>query len=71
MEQALSALEEAKYFSKLNLTVGIFQVPLGEESGPMTASSTQKGQYQFSRMPMEATLSTSVSQSKMLELMQE
>ena len=44
-------LTNASYLSKLDLTSGFWQVPLGEKSRPYTAFTTNFGHYQFRTMP--------------------
>ena len=41
----------AKFFSKLDLTNGYWQVPLHEKSRPLTAFLFEFAMYQFKRVP--------------------
>ena len=50
-EEIFASLSKDKYFSKLDLTKGYWQIPLKEESRPSTAFSTPQGLYQFCMMP--------------------
>jgi len=51
IEDILSALGEAKYFSTLNLASGYWQVELDDEAWEMTAFTSHCGLYEFTRMP--------------------
>jgi len=42
---------KARYFSKLDLVKGYYQVRLDEESKDLTAFSTSSNHYQFKRLP--------------------
>ena len=44
-------LSKSKYYSKLDLTNGFYQIPLHEKSRHITAFSTNRGQFQFKRLP--------------------
>ena len=39
-----------KYFTKIDLVKGYYQIPIDEESRPLTSFSTQNNQYQFKRL---------------------
>ena len=39
-----------KFFTKIDLVKGYYQIPIDEESRPITSFSTQHGQYQFKRL---------------------
>ena len=47
----LLKLEGAKFFTRLDLTKGYFQIPLEEESRQLTAFQTSRGLYEFCYMP--------------------
>ena len=51
IEDILSTLGEAKYFSTLDLATGVWQIELDESSRPESAITTHKGLYEFVRMP--------------------
>ena len=51
MRTLLSSLGGNKYFSTLDLLNGFLQIPLDSESIPLTAFSTDKGHYAYTRMP--------------------
>ena len=42
----------AKYFSKLDLSRGFWQIPVGQEDRSKTAFVTPDGYYEFLRMPV-------------------
>ena len=50
-DDTLDCLGGAQYFSALDFSCGYFQVPLGDESHPLTAFITQGGLYEFNVMP--------------------
>lgn len=51
IEDILSTLEEAKYFTTLDLASGCWQVELEETSRLKTALATHQGLLQFTRIP--------------------
>lgn len=51
IEEILDQLGKARYFSALDLTSGFHQVPLEKSSQEKTAFSTNRGHYEFLRMP--------------------
>jgi len=50
-EDLLHKLGGAKYFSKIDLSKGYWQIPVAEEDTHKTAFVTPDGQYEFLRMP--------------------
>jgi len=48
----LSSLQGAKYFSVLDCNKGFYQILMDENSKEMTSFITQTGTYQWLRMPM-------------------
>eukprot|EP00057_Strongylocentrotus_purpuratus_P000907 XP_001186509.2 PREDICTED: uncharacterized protein LOC754648 [Strongylocentrotus purpuratus] len=50
-EGIFAKLSRAKYFTKIDLTKGYWQVPLTEEAKELTAFVTPDGLYQFRSMP--------------------
>ena len=50
-EQIFSTLNGSKYFTKIDLAKGYWQVPLDEESKQYTAFQTDVGLYQFKVLP--------------------
>ena len=49
--QIFASISKAKYFSKLDLTSGYWQVPMEEQSKQYTAFRTRFGLFQFTVMP--------------------
>ena len=49
--QIFSSIAKARWFTKVDLTSGYWQVPLNPESRPYTAFRTRHGLYQFKVMP--------------------
>ena len=50
-EEMFAKLAGHKYFSRLDLTKGYWQVPMSEQSKKLTAFSTPQGLFQFRTMP--------------------
>lgn len=51
MDDILDALSNATVFSTLDLASGYHQVPMAEESQPLTAFVTHQGLFEYTRMP--------------------
>ena len=51
MEEAVNKLSGHKYFSKIDLNKGYWQVVLTDESKALTAFETPRGLFQFTTMP--------------------
>ena len=51
MGDLLSSLGSNKYFTSLDLMQGFLQVPLHDESKELTAFSTERGHFHYTRMP--------------------
>ena len=51
VDDVLAQLEGDKYFSKIDLAKGYWQIPVEKESRHITAFSTSKGSYAFTKMP--------------------
>lgn len=51
MEEMFARLSKYRYFSKIDLSKGYWQVPLAEHAKPMTAFETSQGLFQFRKMP--------------------
>lgn len=49
--EIMSKLSNSKFFSKIDLAKGYWQIPLDEISKPVTAFQTSKGLFQFTVMP--------------------
>ncbi|XP_064469791.1 uncharacterized protein LOC135384523 [Ornithodoros turicata] len=50
-DHLFAEIGKKKFFTKLDFSKGYWQIPLDEESKPMTAFSTASGLYQFRYMP--------------------
>ncbi|XP_013382645.1 uncharacterized protein LOC106153310 [Lingula anatina] len=50
-EDIIARLSDDVYYSKVDLSKGYWQIPMSEESKPLTSFSTSEGSYQFKRMP--------------------
>lgn len=51
MDEALGNFLGDKYFTEIDLCKGYWQIPLCDESKPLTAFATKQGLMQFTRMP--------------------
>lgn len=51
IEEVVSRMPNAKFFSKLDATQGYWQVKLGEESTNQGSFNTRFGRYRFNRLP--------------------
>ena len=56
VEQVMSELHEAKYFSALGTKAGYCQLPLDEESSYLTTFNTPLGRYRWLRLPLESSV---------------
>ena len=65
IDDLLATLGEAKYFSKLDLKSGYWQVELDEKDKEKTAFACHKGLFQFNVMPFGLTNAPSVFQELM------
>lgn len=59
----------ATVFSTLDATAGFFQVPIAEESKPLTTFITPFGRFCFERVPMGISLGPECFQTKMKEVL--
>lgn len=57
--EILDSLSGATYFSHLDLSQGYYQIELDKDSRPCTAFTTERGQYQMTRLPMGLKVSSS------------
>ena len=67
-ETLFGELHDSKYFSKIDLTKGYWQVPMSERSRAKTAFVTTEGQYQFRFMPFGLVLAGAVFTRMMRKL---
>jgi predicted DNA-binding protein (UPF0278 family) len=51
VEDILAKLKDDKFFSKIDLAKGYWQIPVRKDCRHLTAFSTDKGSYQFKKMP--------------------
>jgi len=51
MQDIVTSLGKAQYFSSLDLLSGYWQMTVAKDSRPMTAFSTHSGHYEFKRLP--------------------
>ena len=51
IDNILSQLGNAKFFSALNLSSGFHQIPMDPDSKKYTAFSTPQGRFHYNRMP--------------------
>lgn len=63
-------LSGSKVFSTLDASAGFFQVPIHEDSQPLTTFITPFGRYCFERVPMGISLGPECFQIKMKELLE-
>ena len=68
-EEMLDKLHGAHYFSALDLASGFYQLSIDEESRPLTAFPTSKGQYQWKVMPMGLTNAPAIFQKAMTAIL--
>lgn len=57
IDEILNALSGAVYFTHLDLYQGYYQIELDSKSRPYTAFSTDRGQFQMTRLPMGLKIS--------------
>ena len=60
IEEVIESLAGAKYFSHLDLSQGYYQCELRKEDRHITAFTTNRGQYQMTRLPMGLKVSPSI-----------
>ena len=68
-EDIMTKLSKDKYFTKIDLTKGYWQIPVAESSKSMTAFSTPNGLYQFRMMPFGMMNSGATFNRMMRELL--
>lgn len=65
IDDILDHLGRAKYFTTLDLMSGFHQIPLDENSKSYTAFSTDKGHFEFNRLPFGLNISPNSFQRMM------
>ena len=71
VEDSIYSARDAKYFSKLDLVKGYYQIPLDEESRDVTAFSTTHNHYQFKKLAFGLKNSGICFQRTMQEILSE
>ena len=69
IEGIFAKLGKAKYYSKLDLCKGFWQIPVKPEDQPKTAFSTPSGQYCWTRMPFGLKNASAVFSRMMRKLL--
>ena len=69
IEDVISQMNNAKIFSKLDLSNAFLQIPLDEISKELTTINTIDGLYQFQKLPFGLTASSGIFQSFMSKIL--
>ena len=70
IDDLFTSLSGGKYFSKLDLAQAYLQLPLEEDSRKYVTINTQKGLYQYTRLPFGVASAPSIFQRTMENLLQ-
>ena len=71
VEDILSQLNGAKYFSILDLRAGYHHIPLDEESIPKTTFTSPFEKYEYIKVPFRLTQATAYFQALMTGILQD
>ena len=69
IEEIMTRVNGAQYFSTLDAKSGYWQIPLDEESSILTTFATPFGRYRFTRMPFGIRSAQEVFHKRLHELM--
>lgn len=70
VEESLAKLSGSKIFSKLDARSGFWQIPLSDESKPLTTFITPMGRFCFNRLPFGISSASEVFQRTMTEILE-
>ena len=71
LDELVSKLNGARYFTKCDLTIGYWQISLAEESKACTAFQTSKGLMEFNFMPFGLSTAACTFQKAMIDTLGE
>ena len=69
VEEVIEGVGKARFLSKLDLSMGFYQVQLTEEAQPKTAFTCHRGAFQFTRMPFGVKNAPACFQSLMQQVL--
>lgn len=70
VDDTLAQLAGAKVFSKLDANSGFWQIPLAEESHPLTTFIAPFGRYCFNKLPFGISSASEVFQKRMQQILE-